>query len=553
MKHYFFYLSTVLIFTFLVHITYIPNGFAWLDHRDIESQRAIVPLSKIHKAFKIRFADTGFYRPMVTIFHSIDYAFYKNWAPGFHLTNGLLHTAATAALPGFVASFFLLEPWQILLTTLIFGIHPFSILPVGAISYRPELLLALFVFLAIHFYSKARLSANLKNTAYFLVCFFLALLSKETALVILPLLIIFWEFLHFKKPKKSFSSLLPGIFVLLASYILLRFRAVPEIWRVSQIHLSPFEAFGTRLATLGNLLTNFVNPFKPDFSDATKIISLTHPSSLAVIIAIAGIFLLLVHNHFRSQISTSVLLIAILLAPSLNIIPLPRFSSPHYGYLAVSGFAALIVLLFAKTRGSVRKLYRLIIVIWIFLISVSTFKSGYQFKNDLSLFLPEVKNNQNFLEGHYYLGNYYLSKGDLNSAQKHYQTILLLPKNVIAFGDRFSFYLNLGNISMLQNRKDEANKFYNKTSLHIVSPDQRMILDFNKALLAQKYGDHQTVIKLVTPYINKSNQPEPLILLARSLAAMGKEKEAKQIIIKTLPLLPLNQRDKIRQILNADQ
>lgn len=523
MKHYFFYLSAILIFTFLIHITYIPNGFTWLDHRDIESQRAIIPLSQIYKAFTNRYADTGFYRPIVTILHSLDYAFYKNWAPGFHLTNVLLHTAAAAALPGFLTAFFLFEPWQILLATLIFGVHPFSILPVGAISYRPEPLLALFVFVSMNFYSKARHSPNLKNIAIFLVCFFLALLSKETALVILPLLIIYWEFLRFRKQKKTFFILLLGIFTVLAGYILFRFKAVPEIWRATQIQLSISEALGTRLAVLGKLLIQFVIPIKPNFSDATMIVSITHPSSLAVIIALAGIFLLLIHRRFRSQISTSILLIVILLAPSINIIPLPRFSSPHYGYLAVSGFAILVVLLFSKTRGFPRMLYGVIVVIWILFLSFSTFQSGYQFKNDLRLFLPEVRKDSNFLEGHYYLGNYFLSIGDLNSAKRHYQSILSLPKNVIAFADKFSFYLNLGSISLLEGRLAEAGKYFEKTQLYAFSPSQKIALAYNKALLAE------------------------------SLYSKGNTEEAKQIIKDSLPLLPDEQREKVRKILDSDK
>src|SRR5919108_4391650 len=81
----------VLAVTFLVHASYIANGFVWLDHGDIESGRAIVPLPQIYTALLTRFGETGFYRPVVTALYSLDAAIYDGWAPGYHLTNIVLH------------------------------------------------------------------------------------------------------------------------------------------------------------------------------------------------------------------------------------------------------------------------------------------------------------------------------------------------------------------------------------------------------------------------------------------------------------------------------
>src|SRR5437667_4026809 len=93
-----YYLS-VLFFIFLFHLSFIGNGFVWLDHGDIEKGRAIISLGNFSDAFLMRFGETGFYRPLVTIMHSIDAAMYGMWAPGFHLTNVLLHLAVVAVIP----------------------------------------------------------------------------------------------------------------------------------------------------------------------------------------------------------------------------------------------------------------------------------------------------------------------------------------------------------------------------------------------------------------------------------------------------------------------
>lgn len=479
-----FYL--IIIFSFFIRLTYLPNGFTWLDHRDIEAQRGILPLVKVHQAFSTRFADTGFYRPVVTILHSLDFALYKNWAPGYHLTNVLLHLGTTATLPFFLSVFLILSSWQILLATLIFTVHPFSILPVGTISYRPELLLAIFVFLSLHFYAKVRRSPNLKNTLLFFAFFSLALLSKETAIVLLPLLIVFWEYLNFKKLGRINFKLLTGVLFLYLIYFLLRFQAVPEVWRSKEISLPLFQTLGTRMLAFGKLLLGLFVPFKPGFSDATLIVGIFYPASLAVLFILIGVSLFLIRSRLRSQISISIfLLFLIFLTPSLNLVPLPRFYSPHYGYLAVSAFAILIVLLAEKFRGFFRFLYICIIIVWIFFASFFTLQAGRLFKNDLTLFQPEVDQDPNFLEAHYYLGYYYLSKKDLRSAKKHYQSILVQPKNVLAFADRFAFYLNLGSISLVEGRLLEAQNFFKRCKKYAVSPYQRQVLAYNETLLAK--------------------------------------------------------------------
>jgi hypothetical protein len=134
-----FYLL-VLVIIFFIHVSYISNGFVWLDHGDIESGRAILPLSDLPHALFSRFGETGFYRPLVTITESIDAAVYGDWAPGFHLTNIFLHLIVVALVPLFLGAFFSLTFFELLFAMLLVGVHPYGWLPVGAISYRPELL-----------------------------------------------------------------------------------------------------------------------------------------------------------------------------------------------------------------------------------------------------------------------------------------------------------------------------------------------------------------------------------------------------------------------------
>ena len=266
----------VLGVTLLVHGSYINNGFTWLDHIDIEHGKAILSPSQWYTAFATRFGETGFYRPLVTLTHSFDASLYGQWAPGFHLTNVLLHLAVVASAILFLGCLFPVKRGEVMLAGLIFGLHPLSWLPVGAISYRPELLVTLFTLLAVYFHARARISSSNRLISFAVLSVLLGLFSKETALVWILSFILLWEIVALRHlssgmPTQGHSHLLAGqesgkairspvriqltgallLFLgelcALGIYLFLRTHAVPEVWRVSAATLPLSHTIGTRL------------------------------------------------------------------------------------------------------------------------------------------------------------------------------------------------------------------------------------------------------------------------------------------------------------------
>src|SRR3989344_1544382 len=110
----------------LTHLPYIQNGFVWLDHGDIEKKRSILPISELLNAFTGRFGETGFYRPLVSVILSMEYAFFGTWAPGYHIVSIFLHLGVVVASVYFVKRFFNLSSTQAWISGLIVGIHPLS-------------------------------------------------------------------------------------------------------------------------------------------------------------------------------------------------------------------------------------------------------------------------------------------------------------------------------------------------------------------------------------------------------------------------------------------
>jgi hypothetical protein len=381
------------------HLTYIHNGFVWLDHGDIETGRALIPLSHWWSAFAGPFADTGFYRPLVTLLHSIDASLWGINAPGFHCTNIALHCAAALAAPFFITAFFPLSLRERIIIALVFGLHPIAMLPAGGISFRSESLLALFTFSAVALYAKARSGGKAVYLAPLFCMTAGTCFSKETAFFYCPSLLLLWEmarWLHGGRPSNGKSGEikrlpLPALTVAaaLAAVFCLRWRAMPAPWCISPVSMPLLEGIGTRLFVLGMHLVNLVNPMTPPFCDVVDRCNMLRPAALCVVFIIGAVVYLGLRAGFRSPASVTAALIAISLFPALDLAPLPRFYSPHYAYLAVAPLAAGVVLSVRAISGLGRLFANgcgLLLLGWIAAMGVGTMQAGKRFQSDLTLF-----------------------------------------------------------------------------------------------------------------------------------------------------------------------
>ena len=550
------FLTITLILIFIFHLSYLNNGFTWLDHGDIERGRALLSLSSLPTAFTTHFAQTGFYRPLVTILNSLDYSLYKFWAPGYHLTNLLLHLGVSLLAARFISLFFSINHLEKLLIILLVGLHPIGWLPVGAISYRQELLLSFFTLTGIYYHVKARTSGKTKYILLTFISFLAALFSKETALFLLPAIILFWELTNVilnevpysgtkskdlsrmrdsssDKLRDSSTPIKSGVgttitkftlrllfaeFSVILIYLLLRLHAVPELWRTSSLSLPFPQALATRFTAAGRLLFQLFSPFRPGLSDAVKVSSFNNFGPILLTAAFIFSDSILARRRLRSNWSIALTLLLITLFPALNIIPLPRFYSPHYGYIMLPAAASLAVLflrIFSK-KNIFGKISSLGIALWLLVAAVSTFQAGFQFKNDFTLFAPEVSRDDRFAEGHQYLGDYHFRLQNYQLAATHYQSALRENLSVIAFVDRASVMNNLAGVYLALKKLDEADRLLLELSYKPGWSDNQTLL-YNRALIATEKEDWQKVIALLRRPDISWTRPEPLLLLEKAL------------------------------------
>src|ERR1051325_3232462 len=167
------------------YINSLPNDFVFDDAPIVSSNPAIrnvQPLQFLKSPYWTKQQYLGIYRPFVVFSLSLDYALWKRWAPGFRLTNLALH-AVNATLVFSLFSGVAGPGIPPLVAMIVYAVHPVHTEAVTTIVGRSELFSACFFLSAWILFRRGR-------TIWAAVVFFLALLSKENALVLPALLIL---------------------------------------------------------------------------------------------------------------------------------------------------------------------------------------------------------------------------------------------------------------------------------------------------------------------------------------------------------------------------
>lgn len=305
---------------------------------------------------------TNYYRPLMTLAYLIGYKIYGRIPFGFHLMNLALHVAVVLLV--FLVTERLFHDRLIsLIASGLFALHPTHTESVAWIAGITDLELSFFFLLTFLFYLRLEDSERKNRPSWLsyisvLFAYCLALLSKEQALV-LPALAIVYE--HFYRPDRAESQFkdkarryLP-LCLVAAAYIAFRLFVLggfaPAIWRPtmpwSQVLLSAVALIGGYLGKLiwpVHLIAFYV------FHESRSILDPHVLTGLVGLIACAGLFVWL--WRVARPFSFALVWMAATLAPVLNPRWMPaQVFAERYLYLPSVGFCWLI-------GGAVAKLWR---------------------------------------------------------------------------------------------------------------------------------------------------------------------------------------------------
>ena len=151
------------------------------------------------------------YRPISNLTYFFDYYLFQARPWGSHLINILIHGVNAVLVYGIVNQIFA-SSFLGVFAGLLFSLHPIQSEAVAVMSYRRDILAAMFVLYSFYFWIKFKQGGYVRKKYYYgsLTMCFLALFSKESALM-LPFVILLSDQI-LAPPFKAKRDLLYGVY-----------------------------------------------------------------------------------------------------------------------------------------------------------------------------------------------------------------------------------------------------------------------------------------------------------------------------------------------------
>ena len=297
------------------------------------------------------------YRPLSLVTFSIENALFGN-SPGFsHFVNLLLYALTVLVLYRWLRSLTDENKTMLglaLITVALFAAHPLHTEVIANIKGRDDLLAFLFAILA----GSWALRADAKSALWSGVFFFLALMSKESAIAFVLILPLFTY--TFQKEGEPFPwrSFLPIIGATVA-FVALRFAVVgfPKTDVADQLMNNPFlemngsEKYATIVYTLGQYIKLSFIPYPLTHDYYPYHISIMQWSSVGVIaslISILALTVLAILGVLKKKawgLGIAVFFIGLGLTSNV-LFPVGVFMSERFAYISTLGWALAIAWLF---------------------------------------------------------------------------------------------------------------------------------------------------------------------------------------------------------------
>ena len=514
MKLFFTRLNTLNIFIALAGIIFLIYANGLNTPLQSDDERHIYGTPQITNVDHYTNLSNIGYRHINGLSFALNYQWGQDNPFGYHLFNILIHIGTTF-LVFFIAQLTIAKgtSWGedaalkiALITALLFGLHPIQTETVTYISGRPGGLAGLFYFLSLLLFILAGLKGSrVLRFAFYplsLIIFFMAVLSKESAIT-LPAIIILYDLCFMQGQKwPPFRSRL-GFYFCYPALAGAAFFLSPNVFSVIQgffkkIHLT----LGlVQLDLLKHPLKLFLFPvnltFEYDFPTQVSWVSLL----VSIAIILLCVFLAFKKFYIKSSVLTfCVLWFPLTIAPTNSFMPRTHLFSERNMYIPSFGlclfFAVLLYLIAdkAKKRGMIWGAVLLIFICTAIMVVkrnqvyaspstlwADTFKKSpnklsigktlsihYLMEEDYANALTPLKAllqiNPHLYDVHQNLGIAYKSLGNFPEAEKHFkEAIRIEPTDPNSHFNLASLYGNLGQFVQASREFDQASALYKTT------------------------------------------------------------------------------------------
>jgi tetratricopeptide (TPR) repeat protein len=512
--------ALVALLAIAVHATALRSGFIWLDHAHLTDRLALAPPGAWLSLFEHGFAGTGFYRPLTALLLSIDAAITpRPWL--FHATAVLWHAAA-AVCTTLAAASLGLSRQAALGAGVLFAVHPLSSLVAGAIAFQSEAMLAAALLALIVLHRRAHPAAGL--------ALLVGALTKETALLLAPLSLAALE-VDAPKPRPPLRARFTvGCSEAAGWSVALGLRiAFAPAWRARGESLPPSDALGTRFAALAKSALRAALPFDPTVCDAFPVTSMVSPAALAGLGIAAGAL------YLASKRRGPALLLTIALLPSLHVVPIMRWWSPHYLYVPFA-FASMLASEWIALQKAALRTWA---VAATSLLALRTAIADMRFESDVVLWSDEIAAQPACREGHFYLGETAREERRFDDAARAYERAVAPSPGMLSYVDATAALQNLGVVRLELGKLDDARQAF-RAALDVVSDEgERRHLLHNLATAELRAGNAEEAARLLEKEVERADALDASIVVrARAVERLGRIDEARALMRRLQARLP---------------
>ena len=502
----------------IVHLHTVLFGFAYfVDDIFILNVPALVENPRsILRAF-IMPTFSIYYRPLVTVSLVIDTQIAGVSPAVYHAANVVYHLLTSCLVFALLARLQYGRSLAFLGASL-FVVHPLTAQAVAWIPGRNDSLLALFALAAfvtfLDFLAAGRRRTYLLHIAFLA----LALLTKENAVALPVMCLLFLYHQTRRKPLARESLLLlAGWLAAGLTWFLLRAHALASVAPVSQ-HLASAGNIGRNAATLVELAGKYVIPL--------RISTIGVHNAVSTGIGAAVVLALLALVARRKEARTPMVLLGaswfvLFLLPTLVVRIKPVDYLETRAYTSLFGATLLLAELLRIRRSPLEGKRRLAVVPVVAALALITFVQESKYKTDIVFWSHAVEDCPRSHEMYFKLGMAYERAGShLDEAGGAYRAAIALEPT------RSSYHNNLGVVDAKAGRREEATEEFQRA----LDLDPRNAFPCHNLAVVYyseaQFGDAERVWKRAVEL--NSNLVGAHVGLIRLLAEQGRQAEARR-------------------------
>ena len=433
-RKYIFLILTVV--NLAVYAPVLSGGFIYDDHRQVEQNPWIRSVKNLPEIFKHstaffqnpenRRGPGNYYRPMHMAAYTLIYALCGNRPWGYHLANLILSILVSFMVYVIAKTWF--SSWEAGLGALIFSVHPMHVDAVAWIAALPEMLGALLLLLVL----KIHIKDLWKGRDYLVsgICLLAAFLTRENALVLL-LLVLIYDALHPQRGWSSMAGVLARryiVYILAAGiYFYLRYQVLGHFIADSQGY--PLSWAGILLNIIPLLAQYYFSLLFPTPMSAFHVFDPVHSLfHLKIIVSLGGLIGLGVLGRYLYKKDKilffmfcwiPVALLPFLYLPALG----ENVFVERYMYLSSVGVCVLLScgllrIYHAITRRPARRIYIGLVIIILLGMAGTSFARTFHWRNDITLCTKTLQTDPgafNFLN---LLAYAYYNQGEVERAME---------------------------------------------------------------------------------------------------------------------------------------